>query len=332
MKIKILIIILFLSGQIYAQSQNFNTIFIGETHLQGVFVEMESKIILEESLNSNAKIDLYLEVGASEAFFYNLYLEIGDTMLLSNTMYGLFHKERTKFWSDLYLLNKSKPINVIGLDFDRPYVFSNFIEYNKVHFEKIINDSLLLDEMLHLESYENLSVILDKLKDYNFESDQNKINSTINLILENQMNLSPTNKAMAREKEIVRIFLDNYNNNNKLSIIIIGSMHLTSKNSFFNISKSKNQELNQNSKIVLLLPNKNCTTTVIKNGILRTKPFITSTLYLRVIQKYNQNNLAIVQKKNLNLSLIKPIKNNVTDLVIFNNVNFNSQINQPTMR
>ena len=105
-----------------------------------------------------------------------------------------------------------------------------------------------------------------------------------------------------------------------------------SKNSFFNISKSKNQELNQNSKIVLLLPNKNCTTTVIKNGILQTKPFITSPLYLSVIKKYNQNNLSIVQKKNLTLSCIKPIKNSVTDLVIFNNINFNSDLNQPTMR
>lgn len=106
--------------------ENANAIFYGETHSRNF--EPEFKLHFIQHLNDRFGIrDVFMEIGKSAAYFYNAFLETGDTTALNKHRLVLNLGYYKDFWYQLYLYNKNnandKKIKIHGVDFERTEVF-----------------------------------------------------------------------------------------------------------------------------------------------------------------------------------------------------------------
>ena len=107
-------------------------VIIGEEHTSAANVLTVFSTI--KYLQANGGMDAFvMEIGPSEAYFYNQFLESGVDSLLAYTFYGSKFKEWKAFWKKLYTYNRSLPkhkrILVKGIDFDRAHTFGRLIQH-----------------------------------------------------------------------------------------------------------------------------------------------------------------------------------------------------------
>jgi hypothetical protein len=76
-----------------------------------------------------------MEIGYSAAYYYNLYLQTGDTTILTENKFAYNPKSYRSFWYSLYQYNKSQPeklkIRIHGVDFERTEVLKLLEELKK---------------------------------------------------------------------------------------------------------------------------------------------------------------------------------------------------------
>ncbi|MEM7108447.1 MAG: hypothetical protein AAF519_09495 [Bacteroidota bacterium] len=124
----------FLVTFVHAQFKESNSLFsflnkegkkvfiLGEIHSSAANPEI-LKDLLERTSQSNESVNLFLEIGPSEAFLYNRFLASGDTTLIDQTVYAGNFKEWRNFWRNLYSDSIRSKLTIRGFDFDRPAVF-----------------------------------------------------------------------------------------------------------------------------------------------------------------------------------------------------------------
>lgn len=106
---------------------NFEAVFFGESHTTDF--EPVFKLHFIKHLNRLMGVrNVFMETGISAAYFFNRYLETGDSTFLSNNR-GIYKWGKYKiFWEQLYLFNKTLPdslrIRIHALDFERKEALS----------------------------------------------------------------------------------------------------------------------------------------------------------------------------------------------------------------
>ncbi len=99
----------------------YDAFFLGEFH--GVYGVSEVKLALLKYLNKNFGLtDVFMEIGRSAAYLYNLYLSTGDTTLFTSPVLIYAQKKPNRdFWKNLYRYNKTleHKITIRGMDFER---------------------------------------------------------------------------------------------------------------------------------------------------------------------------------------------------------------------
>lgn len=230
--------------------KDFNIIGFGAYHGSSETENVELEII--KSLTKDNLIKYYLpETDYSIAYFFNKFLENGDTILLKDLViqYGIrVPQERTvevyNKWKELKKINDLLPekdkIQVIGIDFQVNY------KYTAKHILELVSNNN--DKLVQLRKIENMiktdttsyslgdlsyayKVLKDFVSDYEKNKDQYKghINDTISLnhIIKN-LNIS-FNKKAEREKTIYDnyIALDSiYNFKNNPQFLRMGFSHI----------------------------------------------------------------------------------------------------------
>ena len=101
---------------------SYKAIFYGECHTRDF--EPEFKFHFIKHLNSRFGIrHIFMEIGYSAAYFYNAYLETGDTSILTGYKLPYSQNNYRDFWYRLYRLNKTLPdsskLIIHGVDFER---------------------------------------------------------------------------------------------------------------------------------------------------------------------------------------------------------------------
>lgn len=167
LKCSALILLSFLAMFTHAQVKESNNLIsffnkkgkkvfiLGEIHSSAANPEI-LKDLLERTSESSESLNLFLEVGPSEAFLYNRFLANGDTTLLDQTVYAGNFKEWRNFWYNLYAAPIGKKLTIRGFDFDRPAVF------------KYILRQVIVDAYPGLEQY--LPGIFEVLNDPGFDT------------------------------------------------------------------------------------------------------------------------------------------------------------------
>lgn len=109
------------------EASKYDAFFLGESHT--IDFEPEFKFNFIKHLNSLYGIrDVFMEIGFSAAYFFNQYLQTGDTSIIKENRLGYFWGHYKTFWPNLYNYNKTLPdslkIRIHGVDFERTEVFS----------------------------------------------------------------------------------------------------------------------------------------------------------------------------------------------------------------
>ena len=100
-----------------------DAILVGEFH--GVLGASQIKLDLIKKLNIEfGYTAIFMEIGKSAAFLYNLFLQTGYSTLLENpTMPYSIKKQERLFWKNLYTYNANLPndakLKIYGVDFER---------------------------------------------------------------------------------------------------------------------------------------------------------------------------------------------------------------------
>jgi len=186
MKLYIYIVLLLINCKVYAQSEClFNktgksdssilsnslkesqAIIVGEFH--GVLGVNEIKFNLIRKLNSEYQYkDIFMEIGKSAAYLYNLYLNSGDTSLLEKpTMPYCIKSKEKEFWKSLYEYNldlpKSLKIVIHGVDFER----IEFLKVLKLLIPKDYNTNNSDFTKNLLKDYDSIIISVKNYKDFN---------------------------------------------------------------------------------------------------------------------------------------------------------------------
>lgn len=111
------------------QPSRYSAFFLGESHT--INFEPEFKFNFIKHLNSQYGVkDVFCEIGFSAAYFFNSYLQSGDSNILKNNSLPYLWGHYKEFWADLYNYNKLLPdslkIVIHGLDFERREIFKLF--------------------------------------------------------------------------------------------------------------------------------------------------------------------------------------------------------------
>ncbi len=104
----------------------YDAFFLGETHT--VDFEPEFKFHFIKHLNSKYGVkDIFMEIGYSAAYFFNQYLQTGDTNILQTNRLPYLWGKYKIFWKNLRIYNSTLPDNlkivVHGIDFERIEIF-----------------------------------------------------------------------------------------------------------------------------------------------------------------------------------------------------------------
>jgi hypothetical protein len=108
------------------EAHRYDAFFLGESHT--IDFEPEFKFSFIKHLNRLYGIgDVFMEIGFSASYFFNLYLQTGDTSILKENRLPYLWGQYKLFWNKLYTYNKSLPdnskIRIHGIDFERTEVF-----------------------------------------------------------------------------------------------------------------------------------------------------------------------------------------------------------------
>src|SRR5699024_3136302 len=137
----------------YQSSAKKSLLILGENHASSVASTIYPDLI--KYLNKKTGLNtLLIEFGPSEAYFYTKYLKTGDEKHLNYTIYAGAYKGWREAWRKLYKYNKTldKPLNIIGIDFDRTRtmayaLYSIFMTYDKKpEFIQKLMDEISTDE------------------------------------------------------------------------------------------------------------------------------------------------------------------------------------------
>lgn len=164
--------------------QESDAIIVGEFH--GVLGAYQIKLELIKKLNKEFNYTaIFMEIGKSAAYLYNLFLQTGDTTLLENpAMPYSIKKQEKQFWKYLYAYNQILPkdarLKIYGVDFER----LEFLKVLKLLIPKEynINNSTFLKNLI--ADYDTLIKIIDDFKEFNklFKSYKSYFNSNLNEI------------------------------------------------------------------------------------------------------------------------------------------------------
>lgn len=108
------------------EPSKYNAFFLGESHT--IDFEPEFKYNFIKHLNSKYGIrDVFMEIGNSAAYFYNQFLQTGDTTILKENYLPYLWGHYKGFWQNLYDYNKLLPdslkLSIHGIDFERKEIF-----------------------------------------------------------------------------------------------------------------------------------------------------------------------------------------------------------------
>lgn len=107
--------------------RDYRAFFVGESHTDDF--EPKFKYCFIRQLNRDYGVrDVFMEIGQSAAWFYNRYLETGDSSLLQGKRLVYMTGGYAGFWKQLYAYNQTLPdrlkIRIHGVDFERTDMFS----------------------------------------------------------------------------------------------------------------------------------------------------------------------------------------------------------------
>jgi|GEM_PF-2192652 len=110
---------------------NYSAIFMGESHT--LDFEPEFKYHFIRHLHEKYAVkDVIMEIGHSAAYFFNRFLQTGDTALLTNYRLPYLWGHYPEFWTKLYQYNRELPdsikLTIHGIDFERTEVFKLLAE------------------------------------------------------------------------------------------------------------------------------------------------------------------------------------------------------------
>ncbi|MCP9752712.1 hypothetical protein [Ferruginibacter sp. HRS2-29] len=105
----------------------YDAFFLGESHTSQF--EPAFKYNFIRQLNSSYGVkDVFMEIGYSAAYFFNLFLKTGDSTILTENHFPYLGGEYKYFWTQLYAYNKLLPQNskiiIHGIDFERAEIFT----------------------------------------------------------------------------------------------------------------------------------------------------------------------------------------------------------------
>ena len=108
------------------EPSKYDAFFLGESHT--IDFEPEFKYNFIKHLNSKYAVrDIFMEIGYSAAFFFNQYLQTGDTSILKENRLPYLWGHYKSFWRNLYEYNNSLPdslkLIIHGIDFERNEIF-----------------------------------------------------------------------------------------------------------------------------------------------------------------------------------------------------------------
>ena len=144
-----------------------DAIIVGELH--GVLGTIEIKLELIKKLNSEFSYTaVFMEIGKSAAYIYNLFLQTGDTILLeSPAMPYSIKKQEKEFWKNLFNYNQSLPKNarlkIYGVDFER----LEFLKVLKLLIPKEYNTNNSTFTKKLVSDYDTLIKNIDDYKEFN---------------------------------------------------------------------------------------------------------------------------------------------------------------------
>jgi hypothetical protein len=104
----------------------YNAVFYGEGHVK--YFEPVFKLRFIKHLNQQFGFrDIFMEIGYAAAYFYNRYLQTGDTTILTGYHLTYGQSSYRDFWYQLYQYNKVQPsdrkIFIHGVDFERTEIY-----------------------------------------------------------------------------------------------------------------------------------------------------------------------------------------------------------------
>jgi hypothetical protein len=108
------------------EPSKYDAFFLGESHT--IDFEPEFKYHFIKHLNSKYAVrDVFMEIGYSAAYFFNQYLQTGDTAILIENRLPYLWGHYKSFWQNLYDYNKLLPdslkLQIHGIDFERSEIF-----------------------------------------------------------------------------------------------------------------------------------------------------------------------------------------------------------------
>jgi hypothetical protein len=169
------------------EPQKYDAFFLGESHT--IDFEPEFKYNFIKHLNSKYAVrHIFMEIGHSSAYFFNQFLQTGDTTILKENPSPYLMGQYKIFWRELYEYNRILPdtlkIFIHGIDFERNEIFrllektkssdSMIPVYLRPTFLSIQNLSLNKDLLFWNKEFKNeLSKL--KMTFLNYEDDFKKI-------------------------------------------------------------------------------------------------------------------------------------------------------------
>ena len=108
------------------EPSKYDAFFLGESHT--IDFEPEFKYNFIKHLNSKYAVrDVFMEIGYSAAYFFNQFLQTGDTAILKENRLPYLWGHYKSFWRDLYEYNNTLPdslkLIIHGIDFERNEIF-----------------------------------------------------------------------------------------------------------------------------------------------------------------------------------------------------------------
>ena len=156
--------------------KKYKAIFYGESHTRDFEPEFKFNFIRHLNKKFGVK-DVFMEIGYSAAYFYNLYLNTGDTLILkyNNSIYS--NGKYKIFWGKLFKYNKTTPdnlkIKIHGIDFERNEALKLFDTLK-------IKDALIPKNLI--TTFEKITILSDDKSlsafDKRFHTEFSKIKST----------------------------------------------------------------------------------------------------------------------------------------------------------
>ncbi|PJA09528.1 MAG: hypothetical protein COX70_01640 [Flavobacteriales bacterium CG_4_10_14_0_2_um_filter_32_8] len=226
--------------------QDENLFIVGEAHDVKSTLATEFFIIKNLAKKINT---IYIEGGKSEAELLNIFLKTGDSTILNYTRARKTNSDYKVFLDSIYALNKKNKLTFYGFDFERPvcvgYLFSkwflNVKMNNNLNMDSLSQHIISSDEIesktledVRKKSWK-LQLVFDKLKTSFYENeDEYEDILDSNLYTFKQIIFNPVKANFnTRDKNFANTML-HYEKAKGLgnSIIIVGSDHLVTKQSF----------------------------------------------------------------------------------------------------